>query len=289
MNPLLDSPTLFVDTQALIYAFEKEEPAWVELIESRLSSGYRLVLSEELLYEFAQSGTLKAALELTRRVVQRTPLWIRSFADLEADEVCRFARKVATGGPVRPVSVFVESFPEVSQLGEKHKFNPEEFVQFAFDPRARDVLSALAKRHAQVLNELSRAVDSGQFTKEVNDKAIHTGLQAWLSRGSYLTAPLVGGELEAAVKLCFKHHKWLMRECPAYATEYHLVDYRTASPKRLARPSDSKDLMLATAAFPYVSTFITNDGYLHGALCYVKKRRPDNRTVLVRGPIHNAV
>ena len=94
----------------------------------------------------------------------------------------------------------------------------------------------------------------------------------------------MGSELDTAVKLCFKHYKWLMRECHAYATEYHLADYRTASPKRVARISDSKDLMLATAAFPYVSTFVTNDGYLHGALSYVKKCLPHITTELIRSP-----
>ena len=276
--------TLFVDTQALIYALEKGEPAWVKLIDERLSSGYRLVLSEELLYEFGQSSTLVAALHLTSRAVERDPLWIRSFAELEADEVGRFARAVLAKTPPEPLTIFVEKFPEVSQLTEKHQLSPTEFVRFAFDPMTRNGLAELAQKHAKVLNALSKAVGSGQMTKELHEQAIHAGLRAWLSRGSDLTTPLAGPELDMAIKLCFKHHKWLMRECHAYATEYHLADYRTASPKRVARISDSKDLMLATAAFPYVSAFVTNDGYLHGALSYVKKRLPHISTELIRGP-----
>ena len=97
-----------------------------------------------------------------------------------------------------------------------------------------------------------------------------------------------GTQLDEATRLCFKHHKCLMRECRAYATEFHLADYRTASPKRVARSSDSMDLMLATAAFPYVSAFVTNDGYLHGALSYVLTRLPCITTELIRSPPRHA-
>ena len=89
---------------------------------------------------------------------------------------------------------------------------------------------------------------------------------------------------EVRILVEWRTAKRLSRECPAYATELHLADYRTASPNRVARASDSKDLMLATAAFPYVTAFVTNDGYLHGALSYVKKRLPQISTELIRSP-----
>lgn len=275
--------TLFVDTQILIYAFEKCEPVWVEFIESRLSSGYRLVLSEDILYEFGQSRTLDAALNLTRCVVEREPLWIRSFADLEVDEVCRFVRTTTTID-IAPVTVFSENFSDVSQLTERRQLNPEEFVRSAFDPKFREGYLKLANNHAHVLNELSKAISRGQLTKELNDQALRVKLRALLSLGSDLASPFYGSELDDATKYCFKHHRQLMRNCSAYATECHLSDYRTSSPKRLARVSDSRDLMIATAAFPNVTSFATNDGYLYGALSYVKKKLSYMTTELIRHP-----
>jgi predicted nucleic acid-binding protein len=288
MKPTSVSPTIFVDTQALIYAFEKREADWLQFIDTRISSGYRLVVSEELLYEFGQSSTIDIAMNLAMQVVERDPLWIRNFADLEADEVCRFARTASTGSLPDTVSVFSENFGDISQFSENRQLDPQEFVRCAFDPRTRDELLGLAREHAEVLDALSQAVSDGLVTKDLREQALRSKLRALLSRGSALTKPILGYDLEVAVKFCFKHHKFLIRQCPAYATEWHLADYRTLSPKRIARVSDSKDLMLATAAFPYVTSFVTNDGYLHGALSYVKKRLPHITTELIRGPAHAA-
>ena len=288
MSDSLASPTFFLDTQALIYAFEKREPLWLSFVESRLLSGWRLVLSEELLYEFAQTESLDAAVELARRAEATSPLWIRSFVDLEADEVGSFARAVTANNPIGPIMAIVQHFSDVSQVGDRYKLDPESFVRFAHNPRTRAGLTGLACGHADIVDQLSRAVASGQMTRELKDQALRSGLRALLARGSSLTERHMGARLADAVKLCFKHHKWLMRECPAYAVEFHLADYRTANPKRVARPSDSMDLMLATAAFPYVTTFVTNDGYLHGALSYVLSRIPTVKTELMRTPERHA-
>lgn len=51
-NDLLQ-PSLFVDTQGLIYAFDARDPLWMGFIDSRLAAGYRLVLAEERVDEFA--------------------------------------------------------------------------------------------------------------------------------------------------------------------------------------------------------------------------------------------
>jgi predicted nucleic acid-binding protein len=284
MSALTTPRTLFVDTQALIYAFEKSDRAWLNFIESRLSSGYRLVLSQDTLEEFGQSSTLEAAVELTRSVTSLTPLWIRTFADLETDEVCSFAIAHLTRQPPEPIVVFVESFPEISKLADKYHLDPVEYVRLSFDTRIRREASNLALVHAKVLDELSRAQADGQMTKEVKARAFSAGLRARLSRGTPLIGPISGADLEVSVKHCVKHQRRLMRECHAFATELHLADYRTKSPKRIARASDSKDLMMASAAFPYVSAFATNDGYLHGGLSYVKVRLPHNSTELIRSP-----
>lgn len=284
MSQLPSQPTVFLDTQALIYALEKQDQPWLAFVDSRLRAGFRLVLSEETLYEFAKTGTLQAALDLTRRAVAFDPLWIRSFADLEAEELCLFSTTAPSGQLQRVDPIFVEDFRAVSQLTERHKLIPEEFVEYAFDPRPKNGLAEIAQRHADVLDYLSRAVADGRFTAEVNAKARQAKVRALLSRGTDLVPALAGADLETAVKFCLKHHKWMMRECPAYATEYHLANYRTSSPNRRARPSDSLDLLLATAAFPYVSTFVTNDGFLHGALTYVQKHLPHITTELLRRP-----
>jgi predicted nucleic acid-binding protein len=275
--------TLFIDTQVLIYAFEKSDPSWVQFVESRLLSGYRLVMSEVILDEFGQSPTLEAALNLTRRVVELKPLWIRSFADIKTDEVCRFARTLSIA-EIAPLTVFVENFLDVSQSTEEQQLNPDEFVKLAFNPLFRDGYDELADSHAEVINKLSLAVSRNQFTKELKEQSYRTQLRTLLSRGSDLTSPLLACELENAIEFCFKHHKKLMRECCAYATEDRLVDIRTSTPKRRARKSDSRDLMLAAAAFPYVSTFVTNDGYLYDALFSVKRNLPHITTELIRIP-----
>lgn len=286
MHP--STPTLFLDTQALIYALEKEDRPWIDFLNERIAAGFRLVLSEETLHEFAKSGTLEAALELTRRAVALRPLWIRNFADLQIEEILFFSTSARDKRAQRPTPVFVDDFSSVSQLTEKHKLNPEQFVKFAFDPRALDGLEKLAQHHADVLNYLSRAVAGGRFTKEVNAQAELGKLQALLSRGTDLVPALAGSDLEAALKFCLKHHRWLLRECPAYATEYHLSNYRTSNPNRRARISDSTDLLLSISTFPYVSTFVTNDGFLHGGLVYVKKNLPHVKTELLRTPPHAA-
>lgn len=273
-----------MDTQALIYALEKGDDTWLRFLESRLNAGFRLVLSEQILHEFAKTGVLQDALELTKRAVALEPLWLRSFADLEAEELCLFYAS-APSKQIRKVEpVFVRTFREVSQLNEKYGLTAEEFVEFAFDPKAKDGLAELAKRHAEALNYLSRAVADGRLTEEVTAKVRRTKVSSLLSRGSDLVAPLDGANLDTAAKFCVKNHKWLMRECPAYATEHYLANYRTSNPDRNARVSDSMDLLLATAAFPYVSTFITNDGFLHGALTHVQKHLPHISTELLRRP-----
>jgi hypothetical protein len=66
------------------------------------------------------------------------------------------------------------------------------------------------------------------------------------------------------------------------------ADYRTANAIRSARPSDSKDLTISAAVFPYVSMFVTDDGYLHNDLAYVKKMLPTLQTELRRPSRHES-
>lgn len=278
--------TLFVDTQGLIYAFEAGDPLWLNFIDSRLAAGYRLVLTEEHLDEFARSATLDAALALTRQAVRRRPLWLRSFADLKTDEVCRFAASLRDRDtPLPPVVALVEAFEDVSQVGERHQLDPEAFVRFAALPSARDGMAALLQEHANGLNFLTAAEAAGQLTKEARERAVRDSLRRLLARGSPSASPAAAAdELELAVKQCVKHQRSLLRECPVFATELHLSDYRCRNPKRRARESDSRDLTMAVAAFPNVSTFVTHDGFLHGGLQYVQKRLLRVDTELLQRP-----
>jgi hypothetical protein len=111
-------------------------------------------MAEEILYEFAKSGTLDAALHLTRSVVNLNPLWVRSFADIQSDEVCHFARSLIESSPLIPTTVFLENFCELSQLNDKTKLAPEEFVKFEADPRMRDGRAQLTQKHANILDIL---------------------------------------------------------------------------------------------------------------------------------------
>ena len=262
--------------------------AWLNFIDARIAEGYRLVMAEEHLYEFGQSRALESALDLVQQSIARHPLWVRSFIDIEADEVCRFARDAMTGSASSPVRPFLERFEDISQISEKHQLDPVAFVRFAFDRRTVNELQDIGTKHASVLNELSQSVANGEFTKEHNHQALRVALRGRLSRGSPLVEPLPAADVDNAVKFCFQHHKRLMAACPAYATEHHLADYRTSSAKRRARRSDSMDLRLAVGPFPYVTTFLTNDGYLNDGLAYVKRRQPTIATELLRNPPSSA-
>ena len=253
---------------------------------SRLAAGYRLVLTEEHLDEFARSATLDAALALTRQAVQRRPLWLRSFADLKTDEVCRFAAGLRDrDASLPPVVALVEEFETVSQIGERHQLDPEAFVRFAALPTAREGMAALLQEHAKGLNFLTAAEASGQLSKEARERSVRESLRRLLTRGGPSSSPAAAAdELEMTVKQCVKHQRRLLRECPVFATELHLSDYRCSNPRRKARESDSRDLTMAVAAFPNVSTFVTNDGFLHGGLQYVQRRLPRVDTELLQRP-----
>lgn len=278
--------TLFVDTQGLIYAFEAGDPLWLNCIDSRLAAGYRLVLTEEHLDELARSATLDAALAMTRQAVQRRPLWLRSLADLKTDEVCRFAASIRDrDAPLPPVTALVEAFVDVSQVGERHQQDPEAFLRFAALPAAREGMAALLQEHAKGLNFLTAAEASGQLSKEARERSVRESLRRLLARGSPSASPAAAAvELERTVKQCVEHLPRLLRECPVFATELHLSDYRCSNPKRKARESDSRDLTMAVAAFPNVSTFVTHVGYLHGGLQYVQKHLLRVDTELLQRP-----
>lgn len=150
-----------------------------------------------------------------------------------------------------------------SQIVEKHQLDPEAYVRFAAHPAARQAMGALLRDHADVLNTLTAA--------EATSLLAHGSSHATAS-------------MKLSVKRCVKHLRILLRECPAFATGVHLSDYRCANPKRKARGSDSRDLKMSVPAYPSVSTFLTNDGFLHGGLQYVRTRLPRVRTELLQRP-----
>jgi hypothetical protein len=275
--------TLFADTNALFHAFEKNRSDWLQFIESTVASGHRLVLTEEILYEFAGSGTLEAALHLARSVADLNPLWLRSFADILSDEVCHFARSEIESAPLTSSTVFAEHFYEISQLNDETKLTPEEFVRFEFEAM-RDGRTQIAQEHASILNMLKTPFAKKQMTKEMEGQVQRSILCARLGRGSDLTARFEGAALESAVSLCVSKYKKLLEACPAYTTEIHLAAFRASDPSRQARPSDSNDYLMSIAAFPYVSIFLTEDGFLHDGLQYAKKRLPQLTTKLMRTP-----
>lgn len=274
---------VFFDTQILIYALEHRKPEVIDLMDELLRrNGGRLVVSEETLYEFAQSSTVEAAQSLTQGVLTYEPLWLRSFTDIQSEEVAAFASFAPQGREVPPTAALCTQFREASDIAGRRRLDPLTFIAAASDPRTRASISDIHVHHAKCLTELTAMVHAGQLTQPVSNRAFASKIAALLRRGSNLQPPFADAELPDAIKYCQKHRRRLMRECPSFSTDHHLADYRTANPNRRSRSSDSKDLTISAAAFPYVDTFVTYDGYLHNGLVYVKKKLPFIATTLVR-------
>lgn len=275
---------LYADTNSLIYAYEKEKPEWRAMFEELLSSGYRLLLTEENLLEFAQSPTPEAAVTLAQRVMGLSPIWLRSFIDIQCDEVRAFADQHGKSDSIPGPEVYRSTFEAVSQIGQSQTLGPIQFVELFASDTAKSQVRELRREHASVLDVLTRATASGVLTKGHLESAFRSAISARLSRGSDLIAPMTGQKLDEAVKFCIKHRKWLLRACPSFAAEHHLANYRSSSPKRNARLSDSVDLTTTVAALPYVDAVITNDGFLLAGLEHVKKNVPSITSKLIRKP-----
>ena len=275
---------LYADTQSLIYAYEKDEPTWRLLFEQHFASGHCLVLTEENLFEFAQSPTPEIALSLARRVLELKPVWLRSFIDIQADEVRGFFENQGRTGSVPAPEIYRLNFEEVSQIADGQVLGPIQFVELFSSASAKLKVRKLRQEHVGVLNTLTRSTASGNLTKGHLDLAFRSAILARLERGSDLTSPLIDQRLSEAVRFCVKNRKWLLRECPSFAAEHHLSNYRSSSPKRNARPSDSVDLTTTVAALPYVDTVITNDGFLYAGLEHVKRNVTSISTKLIRNP-----
>lgn len=283
MNPI-SSKLLYADTHSLIYAYEKDEPAWRTLFDLYFADGYRLALTEENLLEFAQSPTPEIGRALTHRVLELNPLWLRSFIDIQAEEVRGFVENFGKSDSIPVPVVYRSTFEAVSQIGQRQQLTAVQFVELFSSEAARSKLRGLRQEHAGILNVLTRSTASGALTKGHLDMAFRNAVSARLNRGSDLISPLTDQRLEDAVEFCVKNQKWLLRGCPSFAAEYHLANYRSTSPKRNARLSDSVDLTTTVAALPYVETVITNDGFLYAGLEYVKRNVASINTKLVRNP-----
>lgn len=285
---LPSSKILYADTHSLIYAYEKNEPTWRALFDNHFAAGYCLTLTEENLFEFAQSPTPEIGLTLARRVLELNPIWLRSFIDIQADEINGFVEHHGKISPTPIPLIYRSEFEAVSQIGKHKKLTPIQFVELFSSEAAKSQVREVRGEHVGVLNTLTRSTASGSLTKGHLELAFRNAISARLKRGSDLTSPLTDQRLEEAVKFCIKNRKWLLRECLSFATEHHLSNYRSSSPKRNARLSDSVDLTTAVAALPYVDTVITNDGFLHAGLEYVKRNVTSIATKLIRSPSTSA-
>lgn len=275
---------LYADTNSLIYAYEQQMPDWKAMFDEHFSDGYRLALTEENLLEFAKSHTPKAAVTLAQRVVDLSPVWLRSFIDIQSDEVRSFVELPGKSESIPTPQFYRSTFEAVSQIGERQKLGPIQFVELLSSEKAKSMVQEIHQTSANNLDVLKHATKSGALTKGHLDLAFRNAISRRLGRGSDLTAPLTDLSLEKAVKSCVKHQKWLLRECPSLGAEHHLANYRSLNPNRMARVSDAVDLTTAVAALPYVSAFITNDGFLLSGLEYVKKKMPSITAMLIRRP-----
>lgn len=272
---------LLLDNNSCINAFEKKlEPSLSALSEALAQPGVELVLSEELLVEFAQSDSPSKAEHLLSSALQHKCVWLQSFADIQRQEVGNFVLSSLLKREALPVQAFSERYdllPEGNPVCQ-----PIDFLRALMDPAAREQMAAGHKEHADILNRLQVATDQGAFTPEVNDKVMRSLLPHRLSEEVTEQTAMAGHSFEDVVAHCLKNMKAMYKACPSMYAEKLLSDFRASDPTRSTRPSDSIDLTLSVAAFPYVDEFWSGDGYLYEGLQYVKRRAMTINTTIKR-------
>lgn len=264
---------VFLDNNTYINAFEKKkEPTCSKVSEILLQSDVELVLSEELLDEFAQTDNAEIAEHLLNSALQNKCVWIESFEQIQRKEVGNYVRSSLLNLEVQPIKPFAERY---HLLPDSHpNVQPIDFLRACMAQRHRDRMAASHREHADILKQLQIATKQGLFTSDRNEQALFSLIRSRIPEEVMLQAERIGFSFKDVVEHCLNNWEVMYESCPSMNTERHLSDYRASDPTRRTRSSDSKDLTMSVAVLPYVDEFVSGDGYLHGGLKYVQRKIP---------------
>jgi len=271
---------IFLDNQSHIYIFEQTSSPDARHF-NQLYEKYKIniVLSLDNLIEFSQSNMLEQAIELIQAILTRTPRWIDSFFDIQKQEIRQFIYKEYLKKKIQIYNPYRNNF---SDFFYGKPISPIDFVNVAFDPTQKEQFKHAHKEHAGVLAELQQHRKNKKIMERINDITLNNVIVSRLDQKELDQLGFTLHDKRDLVRFCLKNRKNLFKACPSLNTEWHLSHYRSLNPKRKTRLSDSIDLTMSSAAFPYVDTFITNDGFLYDGLKYVSKNVPSIQTKLFR-------
>lgn len=273
---------VFLDNNTYINAFEKKnEPACSKVAEILSQSDVELVLSEELLVEFAQTDNQLAAEHLLNSALQNKCIWIESFVQIQQREVGNYVRSTLLKVDVLPIRPFAERYDLLSE--DSHPLvQPLDFLRACMVAEQQKEMAESHRLHADYLRELQLAKKQGRFTPEKEKQALFSLICSRIPLEVVRQAELMSFSFEDIVEHCMRSQKAMYRACPSMNSERYLSDYRASDHTRITRPSDSKDLTMSVAVLPYVDVFVSGDGYLYEGLQYVIKRVPAIKALMLR-------
>lgn len=271
---------IFLDNQCHIYIFENtDSPDARHFNQLYEKKQINIVLSLENLLEFSQSDTLEQAIKLTQTVLTYSPKWIDSFPDIQKQEIRQFIYKEYLKKEIQKYTPHLNNF---SDFFKGVAISPLDFVGRAFEPRERKDFENVYTKHANILSELQQHTKNKEVTKEIDDITLYSAIASRLSQQELNHLGFTLQDKRDLVRFCLTNRKNLFKQCPSLNTERHLSKYRSVNPKRKSKKSDSIDLTMSVAAYPYVDIFITNDGFLYDGLKYVSKNTPSIQTKIFR-------
>uniref|UniRef100_UPI0040572FE3 hypothetical protein n=1 Tax=Candidatus Electronema sp. TaxID=2698783 RepID=UPI0040572FE3 len=267
---------IFLDNQSLIYIFENiDSPDAHYFSQLNKQREITVVLSLENLIEFSKSGTIEQAIELTQAVLTCVPKWIDSFFDIQKQEIHKFIYSEYLKKISQEYNPYKNNFSElfhdeiISPLDLT--ISPLDFVKAAFDPNQKNMFNLKWEQHAGILTELQQHRKYNRITKEIEEITLRNVIVSRLPEKELYQLGFTHDDKLDLLRFCLKNKNNFYKSCPSLNTERHLSCYRSLNPKRKPQLSDSIDLTMSIAVFPYVDVFITNDGFLYDGLKYVSK------------------
>jgi hypothetical protein len=272
---------VFLDNNIYINAFERMRAREIDLVANLLSAPDSvLVLSEELLLEFSQSGSKPQAELLLDSALKHTCIWARNFLDIQKQEVGNFILTSLLKKPSEPVSPFSEKF-ECLDENSHPNIRPRDLLFAMVDEFNREPLKPNLVEYAKGMQLLQEARKAKSFTPQMSAESDQSILRARISSDIATQADAAGHSFDEVLNHCLNSSNFY-NECPSINAERHLADHRASDPRRKPILSDLQDLILSVAVFPYVDYFVTGDGYLIEGLKYVKIKNPQIKTQVIR-------
>lgn len=261
---------IFLDNQAHIYIFENIDSCdWHHFNQLHDNKKINIVLSLDNLIEFSQSNTLEQAVKLTQAVMNCSPKWIDSFLDIQKQEIRQYIFNHYLKKKVQGYNPYKNYFTDFFRA---EPVSPIDFITFAFNGEQKNNFQVKYKEHTDVLTELQTYEKNKIFTTQIEKIALNNVIASRLYQKELDQLGFNLNDKRDLISFCLNNSKKLYEACPSLNTERHLTKYRRSDPKRKSKLSDTMDLTMSTAAFPYVDVFITNDRFLYNGLEYVSKK-----------------